>query len=226
MAKSKRRPSRSIKQAPASPRRRRGRPTVLTPAIGLTICERLACGESLRAICADATMPGRTTVLRWLGADPQFRGQYARAREDQADLLAEQIVEIADTPVLGRTRKIKPNGKAEITEGDMIEHRRLQVDARKWFASRVAPKKYGDRVATEHSGPEGGPIQVQPVPPPMMPAELAAEVRKVVRNAEELLGLKPPPRAGLAKRVAQILASDELLPPELYAAVVKGAPHG
>lgn len=131
-----------------------GRPSSYTPEVGLAICERLANGESLQAICRDDAMPRREKVLRWLAANPDFRTQYALAREEQADLLADQIVEIADTPFMGI--KIKDG---RVIECDMIEHRRLQVDARKWFASKVAPKKYGDRVATELTGKDGGPIE-------------------------------------------------------------------
>lgn len=135
-----------------------GRPTIFTPEIAAQICERVADGESLRSICKDEALPGRTTVLRWLAENEDFRGQYARAREAQADLLADEVIEIADTPVTGIKTKTTQDG-VEITKGDMIEHRRLQVDARKWFAGKVAPKKYGDKVQTEHSGPDGGPIE-------------------------------------------------------------------
>lgn len=138
------------------------RPSIFSAELGLQICERIADGESLRAVCSDEAMPGRTTVLRWLAENDAFRGQYAQAREVQADLLAEEIIEIADTPLLGVTTKTSKDG-IETTEGDMIAHRRLQVDARKWFASKVAPKKYGDRVQTEISGKDGGPIETKEV---------------------------------------------------------------
>lgn len=135
-----------------------GRPTIFSAEIAAAICERLANGESLLAICRDLAMPNRSTVYRWLAADKEFCDKYARAREAQADYLAEQALEIADTPQIGIKTKTGPNGM-ETTEGDMIEHRRLQVDTRKWFAAKVAPKKYGDKITTEHSGPDGGPIE-------------------------------------------------------------------
>ena len=73
--------------------RKRGRPTKYTPELTNRICERLAGGESLRAVCRDETMPDRATVLRWLGDDKaEFRDQYARAREAQAEVIADEIL--------------------------------------------------------------------------------------------------------------------------------------
>ena len=57
-----------------------GRPGLYTEALGLEICERLACGKSLRTVCKMADMPNMATVTKWLSADPEFREQYARAR--------------------------------------------------------------------------------------------------------------------------------------------------
>jgi hypothetical protein len=105
-------------------------------------------------------MPNKMTVLRWLADERNelFRAQYARAREIQADTLAEEILDISNTPVMGTKSVSKATG-IEITEGDMIEHRRLQVDARKWYASKLAPKKYGDKVQQEVTGANGGPVE-------------------------------------------------------------------
>ena len=116
------------------------------------ICERLADGESLRSICRDDDMPDKATVLRWLGVHEAFRDQYARAREMQADALFDEALDIADTPVEGVKTKTTSDGKLEETRGDMIEHRRLQVETRKWMVGKLAPKKYGDKVQNEHTG--------------------------------------------------------------------------
>lgn len=139
------------------------RPSKYTQALADKICDRIAEGESLRTICNSEDMPNKATVLRWL-ADEQFlafRDQYARAREAQADKYAEEIIQIADTPIIGVTTKTGDDGKVETTEGDMIQHRRLQVDARKWYASKLAPKKYGDKIQQEVSGADGGPLVVE-----------------------------------------------------------------
>ena len=120
-----------------------GRPTDYSPELIAIICNRIADGESLRRICRDEAMPDRVTVWRWLDLYPEFSNQYARAREMQAEFYAEEMLEISDTPLKGTKTVTKANG-VEVTEGDMIEHRRLQIDTRKWIAARMAPKKYGD----------------------------------------------------------------------------------
>lgn len=137
-----------------------GRPSDFTQEIADIICERLANGESLRRVCRDDDMPNASTVHLWVIKNEAFSKQYARAREVQADKLFEEVLEIADTPAQGERRKLLPNGSEEITTGDMIEHRRLQVDARKWMAGKLAPKKYGDKVTQEHVGADGGPLRV------------------------------------------------------------------
>lgn len=130
-----------------------GRPSDYTVEQADSICEHIAGGKSLVSWCKDnENRSSYTSVMRWLDAKPEFREKYARARQDQADYLAEEIVQIADTPVLGITTKISDDGKTETTEGDMLQHRRLQVDARKWYASKLAPKKYGEKVETTLMG--------------------------------------------------------------------------
>jgi hypothetical protein len=94
----------------------------------------------------------------------EFRDQYARAREVQADFWAEQIIEISDTPLEGTRTEDGKDGIKTVRE-DMLGHRRLQVDTRKWLMARMAPKKYGDRLTQEVSGPAGGPIQTQEISP-------------------------------------------------------------
>ncbi|WP_200952406.1 transposase [Mesorhizobium sp. Root552] len=125
-----------------------GRPSDYSEELADIICERLADGESLRSICRDEGMPHASTVCRWLASDDRtaFREQYARARELQADALFDEALEIADTPVEGVTYKETEKG-TYVTRGDMIEHRRLRVDTRKWMVGKLAPKKYGEKLA-------------------------------------------------------------------------------
>jgi hypothetical protein len=118
------------------------------------ICRRMTEGESVRAICASEGMPGRSTVHRWLVSDEAFARDYAAARLILADVLFDEIMEIADTPKLGIKRTNKPTGE-EFTEADMIEHRRLQVDARKWVASKMNPRKYGEATLLKHADANG-----------------------------------------------------------------------
>jgi hypothetical protein len=112
-----------------------GRPTDYTTAIADKICEGVAVRISLAKICAsDPEMPAPRTVYRWLEQNEEFRHNYVRAREDQADFIAEELIEISDNP------EFEPNDK------------RIMVDTRKWLASKYKPKVYGDKIQTEHSG--------------------------------------------------------------------------
>lgn len=106
--------------------------------IGNTICHEIAAGRSLRSICAKPDMPSLPTVYEWLRESESFADQYARAREAQADTLAEEIQDIADD-----------------TDHDnmgAVQKAKLQVDARKWIAAKLKPSRYSDRQQVEISG--------------------------------------------------------------------------
>lgn len=134
-----------------------GRPTDYNDAIATVICDRIAEGESLRKICLDDGIPDKATVFRWLAAHEAFRDQYAHAREAQADKMAEEILDIADD---GRNDTYT-DGEGEVrTDHDVIARSRLRVDARKWLASKMAPKKYGDKVAIGGSD-DMPPVQIE-----------------------------------------------------------------
>jgi hypothetical protein len=135
--------------------------STFTQALFDRICERIAEGESLRAICETKDYPARRTVLRWVEADEKLQKQYGKAQMDRIDHYAEQIIEIADEVRTGEKRVTKANGDVEVTEVDMVERARVQIDARKWTCARMNPKKYGDRVLNEHMGEDGGPLVVQ-----------------------------------------------------------------
>lgn len=119
-----------------------GRPSSFTQETADLICERIAEGESLRQICEDEGMPHRVTVLRWLDSNGGFAAKYARARELQGDVMDEKILAVAD----------------ECTN-ENAQAARVKIDAYKWRAAKLAPKKYGDKVQQEISGPDGGPIE-------------------------------------------------------------------
>ena len=128
-------------------------------AIADKILARLSAGESLRAICRDDGMPAESTVRLWAMEDVEgFAAQYTRARDLGLDAIADEILEIANTPVPGITKTTKADGGIEEKQGDMIEHRRLQVDSRKWYLSKLAPKRYGDQM--QLAGDDTSPLTV------------------------------------------------------------------
>lgn len=117
----------------------------------------------MRSICRLGEMPAESTVRAWALDDVNgFSAQYARAREIGYHGLFDEILEIADTTQEGVKTVQKLTG-VETTTGDMIEHRKLRVDARKWMLARALPKLYGDKL--EHTGPGGGPLVVTWQPP-------------------------------------------------------------
>lgn len=121
-----------------------GRPSSYTEEQADSICEHIASGKSLVSWCAQEGRPNYSTVTRWLEAHESFRNKYVRAREDQADYLAEEIVQIADDGLNDTYTDEEGNVR---TNQDVIARSRLRVDARKWYASKLQPKKYGDKVA-------------------------------------------------------------------------------
>lgn len=117
------------------------------------ICEAIANGQSLRAICREDDMPQKRTVLQWLDKNEDFRTQYARARVEQADHFAEEILEIADDGKNDFLERENADGsKYSVADHEHINRSRLRVDARKWLMSKMLPKKYGDRVMQEVTG--------------------------------------------------------------------------
>lgn len=131
-----------------------GRPTDYCQEIAQAICLRLAEGESLRSVCRDEGMPPKGTVLRWIGIHPEFRDQYAQAKFDGAEALAEEMFEIADDGTndwMELTDK-DDNPYGYKANGEHIQRSKLRIDTRKWYLSKIMPKKYGDKIQTEHSG--------------------------------------------------------------------------
>ncbi len=133
------------KKKPAPKKTKKGRPSLYTEALAVKICRRLAEGETLRAICRDPAMPGKTTVLRWLGDEKNadFRTQYAHARDMQADALFDEALEIADDASGDWT--VDKDGKKTL-DHEHVQRSRLRVDTRKWAAGKLAPKRYGDKL--------------------------------------------------------------------------------
>ncbi|MFM5449196.1 terminase [Aeromonas veronii] len=136
----------------------RGRRSAFTNELGEAICSAIADGMSLRAVLARPGMPSKSMVMRWLADERyiEFRDQYAC--EDLADKLADEILQIADDG--SNDTFLDANGNVKVNH-DVIARARLQIDARKWLASKVAPKKYCDGGARENSGLSHGSMQVK-----------------------------------------------------------------
>lgn len=135
-------------------RKKMGAPTKRTAEIIENICTGIAMGKSARSMCESVGI-SQKTLWNWLAEDGDFLQQYIRAKEFCADVLFDEIIEIADTR--DDDRYIDENGR-EVTNHEAVNRSRLRVDARKWCAGKLAPKKYGDKVIAEHQGNPDQPI--------------------------------------------------------------------
>ncbi|WP_300379615.1 hypothetical protein [Henriciella sp.] len=113
--------------------------TAFSEAVFERILGRIASGESIASICKDKDMPAQSTFYVWLDQKENLAERYARARETQADAIFDEIISIAD------------DGQDDEDNAENVQRSRLRVDARKWVAAKLAPKKYGDRVALDHT---------------------------------------------------------------------------
>lgn len=118
-----------------------GRPTDYTEELAAEICRRLSEEEGgLVEVCKAEDMPARSSVYLWLSKYPAFSDMYARAREDLGVFVAHK-------------------GVKEATSASDAQLGRLQFDARKWLASKLAAKQFGDKLTTELTGANGGPVE-------------------------------------------------------------------
>ena len=124
-------------------------------ALFAAICERIAQGETLSAICRDDGMPSRNTVYDWIDADEELAGQFARARERGADVIAERCLEIAHD----EQHDWFLTRKGEVTNEVAIARARLQVDTHLKLLAKWFPARYGDKL--ELAGSKDAPLLVQ-----------------------------------------------------------------
>ena len=129
-----------------------GRPADYTPDIGDIICEGISSGKSLVRICQDESLPSPRAVYRWLRVYDEFRHNYEMAKDDMADYMAEESIDIADNqvaqPLLVDGIPLEVDGKVVMVKDSVsVNHARLRIDTRKWYASKLKPKKYGERIA-------------------------------------------------------------------------------
>lgn len=125
------------------------------------MCAAVASSEKgLKRLCeefkaTDKEFPSHMQFIRWNLEDESFRSRYAHAKEQQADVIADQILEISDDSSLDEI--FTDEGK-RLLNSEFVQRSKLRVDARKWVAAKLRPKKYGDKITQEHTGPNGDAI--------------------------------------------------------------------
>jgi hypothetical protein len=107
-----------------------GRPTNYTKEKAQAICEMIEKGMTLQAICELPDMPTISSIYNWQDENLDFLESYARARSRKADTLADMVL-------------------TEAFNSHDAQIGRLRIDALKWTASKLAPKKYGDKIEVE-----------------------------------------------------------------------------
>ena len=137
-----------------------GRPSEYTQDMADYICEQLALGSSLRTVCGAEGMPAMSTIFRWMRTNEEFCNQYARAKQESADAMAEDILDISDNGENDWMEKRYGNqdDSTWVVNGEALQRSRLRVDTRKWLMAKMKPKKYADNLKL--SGDTENPLAV------------------------------------------------------------------
>ena len=130
-----------------------GRPSEYNQEIADRICAELAQGYSLRTVCTPDDMPSVKTIFNWFRTYPEFLQQYTRAKEESADAMADEVLDIADNAendwmVVNR----KDGSEAWQLNGEHVQRSRLRIETRKWLMAKMKPKKYGEKLDVESGG--------------------------------------------------------------------------
>lgn len=127
----------------------KGRPSSYNPKIAKEICDKIAsCGKGLKRLCRENEhWPCHETIYNWLRKYPNFFDLYAKAKKDQVTALVEEILEISDDSshdVL--VKEDRDGNEYEVCNTEFVQRSRLRVDTRKWIASKLVPRLYGDNI--------------------------------------------------------------------------------
>jgi hypothetical protein len=142
-----------------------GRPSSYSEKLALDIANRIADGSSLRKISMDPWMPSVRTMLHWTREHPEFSQLLAHARFMKAETLVDQMLDIADEPV---------------ADSAQAARQKTRVQARMWFAARLNPARYGERLAVGQA-PELPPLEH------MKPLELARRIAFALHQGHQAL---------------------------------------
>jgi hypothetical protein len=143
-----------------APKKPTGRPSKYDPLIAQQMCELLSEGIPLRQICRENEgFPAWRTVYDWMKKDPDLSTAIAHARDMGYDAMAEECLQIADTPMIGIIKTVDDEGGVTTKQEDMLGHRKLQIETRLKLLAKFNPKKYGDKVV--HSGDDENPVVIE-----------------------------------------------------------------
>jgi hypothetical protein len=134
-----------------------GRPSIYSDELVDSICALLSEGKSMKSVCAMDGMPSMQTAWRWLRENDVFREKYTMAKQESADALVDEMLDIADDGTNDwMTGKESEGWKVN---GEHVQRSRLRVETRKWISAKLKPKKYGDKMVSELVGKDGAELK-------------------------------------------------------------------
>lgn len=140
------------------------------------IIEGISHGKTLRSLCREHKM-GASTWYDWMDADGELAGRFARAREVGFDAIADEALDIANSPCEGEITT-DDGEKVVIRKEDMLGHRKLQVETRLKLLAKWDPRRYGDSVQLKHADADGDKLD-------MGPTAVAIRAASLLRTALE-----------------------------------------
>lgn len=177
----------AVQASKSKPKKRPvGRPRAYNEEVATKILSYLAIGESMRTVCKRPGMPAMSTVFKWLREYPEFTEQYARAKEEAADVLIEDILDIADDGTNDFVPKRNKDGEIVglMVDKEAIQRSRVRIDTRKWLASKLKPKKYGDRIAVDAKNEHSGMVAHNHTYEDLTDEELVDRAKKLMNSIE------------------------------------------
>ena len=148
------------------------------------ILAQVAKGRSLIGVCTtgDDWIPAESVFRLWCDQDADLAARYAQAREVRADVIFEEILDIADNAKNDWMERQGEGDAGWAANGEHVQRSRLRVDARKWMLGKMNQKKYGDRSVVEGPGPNG---EHTLKTPDMTPQELARHVAFALARGDQ-----------------------------------------
>lgn len=173
--------------------KRKGKAAPVSAQLVNKICDEIARGVTLTEICSRPGMPPVHQFYKAVNSSSVLRSRLACAREDAAELLADELRAIADDQSGDWTERVRPNGTTvRALDDEHVRRSDLRIRTRQWLLSKMLPDRWGDRVQTQVTGAGGGPVQVEHSLSSSMIANLAKLRERLPATAVPATGVAPP----------------------------------
>ncbi len=149
-----------MKNKEGEPAKKIGRPSLYNPKIAQDICKLIGTtSKSLKNLCKENPhWPTMSTIFLWRINVPEFSELYTKARINRVEVYVDEIADIADD---SSNDDLETDAGKWAQNTEWLNRSRLRIDTRKWYASKLAPKLYGDKLQTELTGKDGAALQVE-----------------------------------------------------------------